>query len=249
MLNFVLVHGSWHGAWCWRVLTPYLERAGYRVTAVSLPGRGDDPTPADQISLDHYINCVLDAATDADRRNVLVGHSMGGMTIAGATEMAPEKFAASIFVSAYLPCSGDTLMDLSARYGPNPKLLQTLSDPVEGGRFRLREGCAPDLFYHDCSQDDAQWASQRLCDEPLAPILTPVYLTEQGFGSVPRYYVECHRDKAVSLDAQRGMYRDAGCDGVISLDCGHSPFLSKPGELAACLIGALDAPAIRSRAA
>jgi pimeloyl-ACP methyl ester carboxylesterase len=100
--HFVLVHGQWHGSWCWNKVVPLLTAQGHRVTAIDLPGRGGDPkelaklTPADYVSA---VTRVLDASPEPV---VLVGHSLGGGTVSLAGEARPEKIKRLVYLTAFL---------------------------------------------------------------------------------------------------------------------------------------------------
>ncbi len=104
--HIVLVHGAAHGAWCWEDVVPLLEARSFRVTAVDLPGLGQDPTPPGQVTLQHYIDCVAAALRSVSCRALLVGHSMGSIAISGAAEAVPEKVGKLLYVAAVLPAAG-----------------------------------------------------------------------------------------------------------------------------------------------
>lgn len=108
--HFVLVHGACSGAWCWYKLATLLESAGHRVTALDLGASGIHPKQLDELrSFADYSRPLTDAmaSVPADERVVLVGHSFGGMSLALAMELFPEKIAAAVFVTAVMP--GTTL--------------------------------------------------------------------------------------------------------------------------------------------
>src|SRR5687768_14146898 len=89
--TYVLVHGSWHGSWCWQKVTPRLEAAGHSVKAIDLPGHGGDGVKARDITLESYVQCVTDVLEELKERAILVGHSRGGVVISQAAEQRPEK--------------------------------------------------------------------------------------------------------------------------------------------------------------
>ena len=95
---------------------------------------------------------------------------------------------------------------------------------------------APGLFYGECSGEDAAWATSMLVPESLAAIAAPVQITDERAGSLPRAYVECTRDAALTIELQRYMQAARPCEPVFELDADHSPFLSRPRELAAALL-------------
>jgi alpha-beta hydrolase superfamily lysophospholipase len=110
--HFILVHGLCHGAWCWYKLVPMLRAAGHRVTALDLAASGAHPVRMDEVaSFEDYSRPLLDAVAGEgeDARLVLVGHSMGGLSVALATERFPRKVAAAVFLTAVMPCGGTRL--------------------------------------------------------------------------------------------------------------------------------------------
>jgi pimeloyl-ACP methyl ester carboxylesterase len=235
MASYVLVHGAWHGAWCWDNVVPLLEAEGHAVTAIDLPGHGDDATPLAGLTQAEYGRRVADAVEAAGEPVILVGHSMGGMTITQAAEHVPERIAALVYVCAFLPGPGASLLaladgDAAARVIPN------LEVDEAAGVCKVAEAAHVECFYEECDPEDAAAASARLTPESLATFATPVSVTEERAGSVRRIYVECLRDRAISIAKQREMHAARPCERVLALDTDHSPFLSRPEELAAHLL-------------
>jgi pimeloyl-ACP methyl ester carboxylesterase len=110
---YVLVHGSWMGKFCWAEVVPRLETSGNTVLTLDLPAHGDDPTPAENASLDGYRDAVLNVI--GDRYNIiLVGHSMAGMVISAVAEAIPAQIKSLVYLCAYLPQNGETLYQLSS---------------------------------------------------------------------------------------------------------------------------------------
>jgi pimeloyl-ACP methyl ester carboxylesterase len=96
----------------------------------------------------------------------------------------------------------------------------------------LKEDALKEVFYADCSAEDVEFAKSRFVSQATAPLATPVSTTEENFGSIPRVYISCLRDKAISPSIQEKFYRALPCEKLIFLDTGHSPFFSAPEELA-----------------
>lgn len=240
MSTFVLVHGSWHGAWCWYKVIPRLERLGHRVIAPDLPSLGRDKTPVSDVSLRLWTDSicrVLDAETEPV---VLVGHSRGGVVISEVAESRPEKVELLVYLCAFLVRTGESLMQVAETDGASlvrPSLLLF----QEQGHATVREENVRELFYGDCGDDDVALARLLLQPEALAPLGTPIQTTEERFGRIPRVYIECLRDKAISASVQKQMYTAVPCERVISMDTDHSPFFSAPDQL----VGHLDAVSAR----
>ena len=227
MANLLLVHGSWHGAWCWEAVVPELEARGHRVRAIDLPGHGNDQTPLAEIDLAAYARRVVEAAA-ADAPVIAVGHSMGGLAITEAAAGHPEPFAGLVYVCAFVPAPGDNLTAL-AQAAPDSKLHAAAQIGPEV--IELRPELIRSAFYGECSEEAARRAMARLRPEPLRPAIEPV----TGSTSLPRAYIECTRDRAIPIGHQRSMRDRAGVTALASLDTDHSPFLSRPAELAHAL--------------
>lgn len=230
----VLVHGAWHGAWCWDSFVPVLEGAGHRGIAIDLPGSGDDPTPAAEVTLEAYAARVVERISALDEPVILIGHSLGGLTLTPVAEAIPDRLRALVYVAAYLLPDGESL--LSWRKGrPDTVLTANRVMSPDGLTVTLREGILTDLFYADCAPEAARRAISRLRPQPVAVYRAPMRVTPERFGRVPRYYVECVQDRAIPVEDQRELVAATPCRKVFSLDSSHSPFLSMPERLAECI--------------
>jgi pimeloyl-ACP methyl ester carboxylesterase len=232
-MSILLVHGAWHGAWCWTPLLQCFEERGIDARALDLPGHGSQRALASGVRLADYADAVNQAAAAMRKPPLVVGHSMGGIVISEAAEKNPEGFRSLVYVAAFLPVSGQTLVELSAMCGGNKgEIVNNLS--VLG-----REE-AVDLFYGDCDAALAEWALDHLQPQPLSPALDPVSLTPARFGKVARDYVLCRDDRAIPANFQDAMARGSGCRRISELSCGHSPFFACPETLADVLVESLQ---------
>jgi len=225
--TFLLIHGSWHGAWCWERVLPLLAARGHRARAVDLPGHGDDRTAPHRVTLGSYARRVREAAEELGERPVLVGHSMGGLAITRAAADAPGAFAALVYLCAFVPQPGERLLRLARSDGES-----ALGDCV---RYRasglwLRPERVAEVFYGGCTAEDAAWATARLRPDPWWPIVQRY--SERRPVALPRSYIECTRDRAISLGRQRAMAGSVALERVVTLETDHSPFLSQPAALA-----------------
>ena len=106
MSTYVLIHGTWHGAWCWDKVIPLLEQAGHAAIAPDLPGHGKDKTPIPEVTLHAYVNRVCETINAQTEPVILVGHSMAGVIIIQAAEECPERIKMLVYVCAFLPGNG-----------------------------------------------------------------------------------------------------------------------------------------------
>jgi len=234
----VLVHGSFHGAWCWQRLLPLLHAAGHEAETLDLPASGDDPAPADAANLASYVERVGEVLARQPGPVVLVGHSMGAIVCAQAAERWPDRLAGVVFVCGLLLRDGETLTQFLAEFahlGIEDQVLAHMQVSDDGRLARFPRAAATPVFYQRCAAADADWAADHLRPQATAVYAEPPRLTAQGFGRVRRFYVKGLDDRAVSPVYQDLMVSRTPCEAVFPLDTDHSPFLSAPAELATVL--------------
>jgi pimeloyl-ACP methyl ester carboxylesterase len=229
--TFVLIHGAWHGAWCWDKVAPLLEQAGHEVVRFDLPGHGEDRTPAAEVTLEGYTGRVVEALDALAEPVVLVGHSLSGTVISQAAERHREKIEKLVYLCALLLPSGKSAIEASQEDGASV-ILKNAEVEEDRGRILLGEEGMRVALYHDCPEEDFERARHLISPQPLFPLGTPVEVTDGNFGSVRRTYVRTTQDRAVSPAAQEKMYTDLPCEKVVSMATGHLPFFSAPVELA-----------------
>ena len=234
----MLVHRGVGGGWCWEKLVPLVEEAGPPVEAPDLPGSGDDNTPIPQVSLQGYAERISEVLDAQPEQVVLVGQSSGGVAVSQAAEQSPDKIEMLVYVGAYLLRDGETL--LSAGENDTESLvLANLVMSEDGSSATLQEDAIRESLLADCSDEDVERAKARFEPTALAPIATPVSLTEENYGRIPRVYIETLKDRAISPWLQKEMYERVPCQKVISMDTGHWPFYSAPEEMAGHLTSLL----------
>ncbi len=230
-----MIHGAWHGAWCWDKVVLLLKQKGHRVEAVDLPGSGNDKTPIPQVTLDactQKVCRVLDAQPESV---ILVGHSLGGLTTTQAAEYRPDKIKTLVYLTAFLLRNGQSR--ISVRDQDPDSLAPRNTIYSEDKTYTVfRKEAAKEVFYADCSDEDIARAKSLLCSQASAPLNAPLHLTEENFGRVPRVFIECLNDKAISPSMQKKMYTATPCQKVLSLNTSHSPFFSAAEALTAHLI-------------
>ncbi len=230
MSTVVLIHGAWHGAWCWDRVAPLLEQSGHEVVRFDLPGHGKDRTPAAKVTLEGYTGRVLEALDALSEPVVLVGHSLSGTVISQAAEQRPEKIEKLVYLCALLLPSGKSAIEASQE-DSDSVILESAEVEEDRGRIILSEEGMREALYHDCPEEDFERSRRLISPQPLAPLATPVELTG-AFESVRRTYVHTTQDRAVSPPAQEKMYTDLPCEKVVSMATGHLPFFAAPEELA-----------------
>jgi pimeloyl-ACP methyl ester carboxylesterase len=235
MKTYVLIHGSWHSAWNWHKVVPLIEKAGHKAIAIDLPGMGRDKTPIDQVKMETTVEKICALIDSIPGKVILVGHSKNGIMISQAAEYRPDKIEKLVYLAAYLVPNGKTQREYSVQDSEGwlkPHVVMN----EEGNAHTLRPEIYKEGLYHDCSDDITELAKILLSHEPVESGITPLQLTEANFGRVPRVYVECTDDRAVTPFIQRKMYTETPCEKVYTLPTSHSPFFSKPKELVDILL-------------
>ncbi len=235
MSGYVLIHGAWHGSWCWDKVIPLLKKPGHTVVAPDLPGHGSDRTPIPEITLQAYANRVCEVLDAQSEPVILVGHSMGGVVITQAAEYRPEKIKKLVYVTAFLLQNGEFLLQY-AEPDKDSLVLPNLIMAKDQSYATMKEDALIEAFYGDCSEEDVKRAKSLLVPQAAAPFATPVTTTPNNFGRIPRTYISCTRDRAISPPMQEKMYNNLPCERLIKMDTSHSPFLSAPEELASYLL-------------
>lgn len=228
MGNYVLIHGGSDDGSVWDDVALRLRAQGHAVRTPDLPAHGEDETPVGKVSLGSYAETICQVFDALDGPAILVGHSSGGITITQAAEHRPDKIEALVYLAAYLPRNGQSLMEL-VESDPEVRGDEVIVREDEG-LIEFPEKMAREAWGTDVADEvwDRHWARTR--PEPLAPLVTPVLTTEKNFGRVPRVYVETLRDRGVSPDLQRRMRSALPCR-VVSIDTGHMPMLAEPQQL------------------
>jgi len=235
MSTYVLIHGAWHGAWCWKNVIPLIENEGHKVVAPDLPGHGEDKRPIAEITLQAYTDRVCKILDEQSDPVILVGHSMGGVVITQTAEYRPEKIKKLVYVTGFLLQNGEFLLQ-HAEPDTEALVLPNLIMSEDQSYATVKEEALKEVFYADCSNEDVEFAKSRLVPQAAAPFATPVSTTEENFGRVARAYISCLRDKAISPSIQEKLYKALPCEKVISMNTSHSPFFSAPEDLANHLI-------------
>lgn len=236
MARFLLIHGSCHGAWCWRDLLPLLNSRGHAARAIDLPAHGQDETPVAEVTLGSYV-AAIEAAIDPPV--ILVGHSLAGLAISAAAEHMPEKIARLVYLCAWLPKDGQSAMDARKAALRQP-LLEALITAPDRLSTRFRPEMLREKFYHDCPDETVEFARKNLCPEPTAPSNTPVKLGA-NYASVARSYIRCTEDCAIPPEHQLTMSQTLPARDTYEMACAHSPFFAQPARLAQILFQIAEA--------
>lgn len=232
MSTFILIHGAWHGGWCWASIKSLLSQYGHKVLTPDLPGAGSDFTPIKDIDLPLYVESIAALINSQSENVVLVGHSMGGIILSAVAEKIPNKIDVLVYLCAFMLKNDQCLYDVRKDEQNSLIELEFSEDQLS---LMIKDKIVDWALYGCCSQENI--ASAKLLLRPQASIIpeTKVLLTEERYGTIPRIYIECTDDKAISIGLQRIMIAEQPVAQVYSLDTDHSPFFSKPEELSSVL--------------
>jgi pimeloyl-ACP methyl ester carboxylesterase len=232
--TIVLVHGAWSDVQAWKAVTPLLKGKGLNVKAVNLPGHGNDNTPFTSITLQSYIDAVKKEIGNT-KNVILVGHSMAGIVISQVAEDMPGNIKKLVYLAAYLPANGQSLLDLAKTDAGSHAGKFLHIDQATASAAIKNEGVV-DIFVADADKSIQDQFANGVKPDPFAPFVTPVKLTDAGFGEMDKVYIYTKNDHAVSYPKQQDMAKIGQVKREYTLTSGHSPFLSMPAELAAILV-------------
>jgi pimeloyl-ACP methyl ester carboxylesterase len=237
MARFVLVHGAFGGAWCWDGVRPHLEAAGHTVETFDLPGSGDDQTPVDGVTLESYADRVCEVLGSRAEQAVLVGHSMGGVVVTQAAGQCPGNVASLVFVCAFMPADGQSLLDLAAQpEGADDQIQANIVIEGDPPVAVLSDDAVADAIYNCCTPEQIALGVARNRPQAVAPFATPVSVDDAELAKIPRSYVITTEDHSIPLALQRRMVAEHPCRRVIELETDHAPYLSATDELVAALL-------------
>lgn len=235
MTTFALVHGAWHGAWCWERLTPLLQQEDHDVVAMDLPC--DDASASFEV----YADVVCAALDGCNHDVVLVGHSLGGNTIPLVAARRPVRHL--VYLCAVVPAIGRSVFDqIIGTDMMVPGWDAGLSEPDAQSRTTwVDPDCGRTLLFADCDEPTVEAAFNRLRPQARYPSTLSFSLSE--FPAVSCTYVVCSEDRMINPDWSKRIAPNRLSADVIELPGSHSPFLSRPSALADVLL----ASASRSR--
>src|SRR5215471_4799657 len=220
MAIYVLVHGGWHGAWCWNRVAPLLEKRGHKVLASDLAAHGRDKAAPASVTMNDYVDALVAQLDVLPEPVCLVGHSSGGAIATQVAEHRPDKIQNLVYLAAFLPQNGESIFGLFQQ-ATESVLLRSVVPSEDGTRLSVREEALHECFYEGCADEDVALAKFCVVSEPMAPAVTPITTTEKNFGRVRRTYIETLQDKALPLAFQRRMQSALPCSTTLTMDTGH----------------------------
>lgn len=240
--TFLLIHGSWHGAWCWSRVRPLLHAAGYDSHAVTLTGVGERRhLLSAQITLHTHVQDVM-GLIDAEElsRIVLVGHSYGGLVMTGVVGELQRRGRTDIlqhlvFLDAHTPRNGESWYDLMEPAMAAQRV--ELGMTVGGGVFLP----PPDALVFGLDGADRDWVNRRQTPQPFGVFRSAVQVDDAALAAMSRTFIDCVNPSLGLLDVSRARVKSDPTWRYRAMDIGHDPMVNAPQPLADLLLDAARA--------
>ena len=229
MADFVLVHGAWHGAWCWRRVLPALWSAGHRAFAVSLSGVGERAhVPPKSVTLDTHIADVANVIEAEELLDaILVGHSYAGVVITGVAQRSAARLRHLVYLDAVVPRPGESWssgQSEETRAGRRQAIADHGALPAP----------APAIF--GLTGADAAWVARRQTPHPGAVYDARLEFDAERIAQLPRTFISCTSPRLQTIDASRARVRDEPGWHVVEIETGHDAMISAPEPLLRVLL-------------
>lgn len=231
MTTFILLHGMWHGGWCWQKVTPLLRGAGHEVYTPTLTGLGERVHLANpELGLDTHIQDIVNLVKFEELSEViLVGHSFGGSLAPAIAEKIPKRIAHLVNLDGPLPEDGKALKELIGDYWDYIQKNAILP----GDEWRIQP--IPDWTF-GVSGPDLAWMHSKLTPHPLKPLTTPLTLTNPAAHAIPRTYISCNEGAtAEDIAAEEARFNSLGWQ-YRHLATGHDAMITMPEGVANILL-------------
>ena len=225
--TFVLLHGAWHGGWCWERVAGPLRARGHRVTTPTQSGLGERRhLMSDQLSLetftDDLVNHILfEGLTEV----VLVGHSFGGNAVSGAAERIPERLARIVYLDCTIFRGGERLIDHMS-----PGKLRERVKAFEASPDGISIDPPPAEVFGVLDPLDQAWVEARLTPHPISTMLAPLPITAKPGNGLPARYIACTDPLYHPSERVRDWAEILGCEAE-EIATGHDAMVTAPDAL------------------
>ncbi len=233
--TYVLVHGAWHGAWSFDKTKKILESSGAKAVTFDLPGHGNDKTKISNITLDSYVNKVVNEINKIEGNVILAGHSLSGFVVTKVAQLIPQKIDKLIYIAAMVPNSNKTVFDI-LNEDKEGQLLENLIFSEDKSWATVNEVALKKVVYNGATAEQISSAAPKLVYQATQPFFVSVNTEDaSSLASLPKTYIKCEDDKILSPNAQQKLIDTCGIKKTLSIKAGHVPQVEKPIELATLL--------------
>ena len=226
--TFVLVHGGWHGGWCWRRVADLLEKKGHKVFAPTMTGLGERSHLLDaKINLATHVTEIVNVVKWEGLSDiVLVGHSYGGVIISGVAEQVPEAIGSIVYLDAFVPENGEALVTLTTRR-------QAIEDLVQKGETSMKP--VPAAVF-EVNEKDRAWVDGKCTPHPLATLTDKITLTGARDRIAKKAYIRATGYANPPFDSAQAKVKALAGWRVYELPCGHDAMVDMPDRLTEILL-------------
>ena len=236
MSHYILIHGAWEESRMWDDVSPILEKNGHRVTALDLPGHGENKQAVSEVTMAGYLQTVVDVIKELDHQVILVGHSMNGALISLVAEQIPKKIERLVYVTAFLLKDGGTVLE-AMESDADGEVLPEIVFSDDQFQATLPELALRRVGFHDIEETAIQRFLPLMAEwQATEPFMAKVALSDENFGSVAKTYIRTGIDKMISPAMQNTMIANWEVESVLDLESGHFPAFSVPEKLAGLLL-------------
>lgn len=228
--TLLFVHGGFSGAWAWDPLAASLNERKLKWKAIDCFGSASKKKFGWTVSAADVANDIVSEARRIDGPVLLVGHSAAGMAISGAAETAPDEFVGLVYLTAFLPRNGDRLLKMIS-HNEGSDFGSQIRPNLLKGVVTLNPSCAREYLFHDCPDVGVEEAIARFGGDPIRLGTAKANLSA-SFDRVPKHYLACTEDRALTPAFQRWMIDRQPVTSYSELKSGHMPMNSAPDALA-----------------
>jgi pimeloyl-ACP methyl ester carboxylesterase len=235
--QFVLLHGAWHGGWCWDGVKNSLESAGHKCLAPTMPGHN----PSDDrknITYDTYINAIKDVVSGQPEAVVLVGHSSAGHLMQSAAPLVADKIKQLIFINSFILGHGQSQFDLVP-----PEVAEGMTTAAQSSgdmSVPIDEGFVRNMLMQDASPAQQDELIAHLVPQPLALFTTKINANPFNDLGIKRTVIFCQDDQSLPPGAYLGMAQGLGDHELIQVPGGHETLFVSPQTVADAILQAVS---------
>ncbi len=228
--TFVLIHGAWHGGWCWTRVAEHLRRKGHRVFTPTLTGLCERSHLFDEhIGLATHVTDIVNVLQWENLENVvLVGHSYGGFVASGVVEVSTAKIGSIVFLDAYVPENGEAVVNLAS---------QRVQDAIRAAQSRGDRSLAPvTAATFRVNESDQAWVDSSCTPHPLSTLVESIKLTGARERIARKAYIRATGYPSTSFDAAYARARTVSSWQAFEVPCGHDAMIDMPDQIAEILL-------------
>jgi pimeloyl-ACP methyl ester carboxylesterase len=233
--TYIMIHSAWLGAWSLEYVKEALEKKAHKVITFDLPGHGQDETGVKDITMDSYVKATQKIIDAQDGKVILVGHSFGGMVISQVAQTRSSKIKKLVYLSAMLVPDGVSFLEAVAPVKTSIAL-NNLVFSKDKSYVTVKKDKLHEAFGADISLEIFKTTIPLLSSEPTAPLGAKIKLSNDKFGTIPRYYIQTMNDNGIPTPVQESMFTSMGIDKLYTIsNSSHLPIFSHP-ELVANIL-------------